>query len=454
MAERDQAVPRGLPRRKFLAGAAAAGLGLASGRARAQAGSRVGIGFIGVGGRGTALFGELLERQRSRGDVEITAVCDVWDRRTEDRVRDTGGKAKGYRDYRELLANPAVDAVVIATPDHWHSRQTIDAMRAGKDVYCEKPLTLYWRQAKEVAQAARETGRILQCGAGSGSDGRWHTIRDIVKEGGIGPLIWAQGGAFRNDPAGDWNWPIQPCRPGVDLDWEMWLGHRWKLAPRRPYDPERYSRFRKFWDYSGGLATDLLYHTFAHIAFAFDHAFPYRVTANGGQPVHNLQNDRREVPTLFTIQADFPNQSTCVLVGTQECDEELEEVVRGQKAVIRLLGRRVLVKPQGPFRAEMLEMAQRMECYRGAEIETHKDGDKTVLDQISVPSRYSYDHMGNWLECIRTRQQPTLNADRAYRVMVPIALSVLAYRQGRAVFFDPAREEVVDYNPMASRPSA
>jgi predicted dehydrogenase len=322
-------------------------------------------------------------------------------------------------------------------------------MHAGKDVYCEKPLTLYLEQAKQVATESEQTGKLLQCGAGSGSDGTWWTAGDIVKAGGIGPVIWLQGGAFRNDPGGDWNWPIQPCKPGVDLDWDMWLGHKFNLAPRRPYDSERYSRFRKFWDYSGGLATDLLYHGYAHLAIAIGHDLPYRVTANGGQPIHNLKNDKREVPTLFTIQADYPNQSTCFMIGTQECDDAIPDVVRGQKAVLTPGGPGLIVRPQEPFRGEMLDMAHTLDCYKGADLRTHKDGDKTVLDEILVPSRYNFDHMGNWLECLRTRKQPTMNAEKAYRVMVPIALSVMAYRQSKVIYFDPSAEKVVDRNPLA-----
>lgn len=451
-----------LTRKGFLQGAAAAAAGLGVMR-RAGASRRVdaakspdnkiGLGFVGVGGRGSALFGDM-NRDAAKYNFDIVAICDVWDKRTEARVRDTGGRAKGYRDYRELLANPAVDAVVIATPDHWHSKITIEAMRAGKDVYCEKPLTLYWEQAKEVAKVSRETGKVLQNGAGSGSDGRWWTIRDIIKQGGIGQLIWAQTGAFRNDPSGDWNWAIQPCKPGVDLDWDQWLGHKYRLAPKRSYDAERYSRFRKYWDYSGGLATDLLYHAYAHLALAFDHQFPHRVLAGGGQPIHNLANDNREVPTFFTVQADFPSQASCMMVGAQECEDPLVDTVRGQKAVITVSDGTIIVKPQAPFRKEFADMVHTLDCYRGAELVTTKNGDTTVLDQVLVPTKYRYDHVGNWVECIHSRQQPTINAERAYRVEIPIALSVMSYRQGKAIFFDPEKEAVVDYDPTASRSRA
>jgi len=146
MSSQDSRRSEGSTRREVLAGSAGIALAAAGRRsiASSQANSRIGLGFIGVGGRGTALFHDLLNRSKdAAAGIEIRAICDVWDRRTQDRVRDTQGNAKAYRDYRELLAQPGIDAVVIATPDHWHAKQTIDAMKAGKDVYCEKPLTLY-----------------------------------------------------------------------------------------------------------------------------------------------------------------------------------------------------------------------------------------------------------------------------------------------------------------------
>jgi hypothetical protein len=123
-------------------------------------------------------------------------------------------------------------------------------------------------------------------------------------------------------------------------------------------------------------------------------------------------------------------------------------MVRGQKGVLTQGGPGLIIRPQNPFRKEMLEMAHSLECYKKAEIVTHKNGDTTVLDELRVPNRYAFDHMGNWLEGIRTRKQPTMNAERAYKVMIPIALSVIAYRQSKTVYFDPQREMVVTSNPL------
>jgi len=461
MKEQPTSKPGSMGRRDFLrnaaVGAAAAGLGLRSvGQAQAQGpNDTINIGMIGVGGRGSHLSRDLSNRIKNGRNAAIVAVCDVWDVRAQaivDHVKNNNGTdAKRFRDYRELIETPDLDAVFIATPDHWHARISIEAMEAGLDVYCEKPMTLHWHEAKDVAEVAEETEAVFQCGAGSGSDGNWLTAGDIVREGGIGQLIWTQGGAFRNDPNGDWNWGIQGCDPETDLDWDMWLGHKFDLAEKRPYDPERYSRFRKYWEYSGGLSTDLLYHGYAHLIMGMVPQMPYRVMGAGANPVHTIENDNREVPTLFHILADYPLQHSLHMVGTQESTDGVPDLIRGQKASLAPGGPGVIVRPQGPFVSEMMDMANELDCYAEAELKTEERDGKTVLTEIHVPRRYDWgDHMDNWLNCIETREQPTLNARRAYLVQIPIALSVESYREGKVMFFDPDKERVVDELPDAT----
>ncbi len=442
-----------MSRRNFVKGATlgAAALSLASGARGTRvlgANDRLNIGVIGVGGRGSGLCGGLIRRsEKPEENLQVIGVCDVWDKRIRDAVDRSKGTATGFRDYRELLRMPDLDAVVIATPDHWHSKMSIAAMRAGKDVYCEKPVTLYWRQAKHVAQVAEKRGAVFQCGAQSSSEGRWWTAQDIIMEGGIGPLVWTQGGYFRNRPTGDWNYTIRDADPNKDLDWDMWLGWKWDLAPKRPYDPERFFRFRKYWDYSGGLATDLIYHIWSHLMIAIGPQFPFSVTGSGANPVHTLENDNREVPTIFHIIATFPTQHTAHIMATQENKTGEPDLIRGQKATLEP-GGELVIRPEEPFRDEMMELAHTLDCYKDANLVTEKKGDKEVLQEIQVPNKYNWgDHIGNWLQCIRTREQPTLNARRAYQAMIPIALSVVSYRKGRVVFFDPKKERVVDSMP-------
>jgi len=419
-------------RRHFLrrAGLGAAGLTLAGGflrHARSMSpNDRINIGLIGVGGRGSALLGELLGlKGDNRQNLQVVGVCDVYERRVQNAARRSEGKA--YADYRELIARPDVDAIVIATPDHWHARMTIDAMRAGKDVYCEKPMTLYWEEAKEVARVARETQRITQIGAGSASDDRYWQANRVLRDGGIGKVIWTQAGSFRNDTSGDWNWPIDadagPDAAGeAHVDWKAWLG----ATPERPWSPGRFFRFRKYWDYSGGQATDLLYHTLSHLVIALGPEFPKRVTASGGNYVFTLENDDREVPDTFHVLIDYPTNHTVALVATQVNQQRVPEMIRGQKASMAFVRdpRReeedqgyVEILPERPF------------------------ADEIPARRLEPEPRDS--HMENFLNGVRTRRECTLNAQTGYRVMVPIALSVKAYRENKVMLFDPEREELV-----------
>jgi hypothetical protein len=135
-------------------------------------------------------------------------------------------------------------------------------------------------------------------------------------------------------------------------------------------------------------------------------------------------------------------------MATQENKTGTTDRIRGQKATLEADGSTLIIRPEEPFRDEMMELAHTLDCYKDAKLVTEKKGDKEVLQEIQVSNKYDWgDHMDNWLGCMRTREQPTLNADRAYRVMVPIALSVIAYRQGRVVYFDPKKEKVVDSMP-------
>jgi len=391
---------------------------------------RLNLGVIGVGGRGGAILGEMLTlKNKYEFNIEVVAVCDVYERRLQAAAKRCNGKA--YRDYHELLAHPDLDAVAIATPDHWHARISMDAMKAGKDIYCEKPMTLYWEEAKEVARVARETKRITQIGVQSASEPRFWKAHEVISSGGIGQLIWSQTGSYRNDRQGDWNWPIDktagPDKTGLDrVDWKTWLG----AAPERPWEPERFFRFRKFWDYSGGQATDLLYHALGHHEVSLGFEFPKRVVASGGNYVFDLKNDHREVPDTFLVLIDYPTGHSTVLVSTQVNQTRVPETIRGQKATITFSGERsegepgkntLTITPEEPFREEVKEQ---------------------VIAFEREP-RDAYPHMKNFLECVRSRKECNLNATAGYKVMVAIGLSVKAYRENKVMLFDPEKEQVI-----------
>jgi len=407
---------RRFDRREFIrgsaAGAAAAVLGAPAIARSAQPSDLVRVAVIGVGGRGNAHLSDLLTRSKDpRQKVRVTAVCDVWDKRVEAAAR--RADCKPYKDYRRLLEDPNVDAVVIATPDHWHGQISIDAMEAGKDVYCEKPMTLHWEEAKKVYQCQQRTGRVYQCGAQGTSRDQYWKARELIHKGALGKLIWSQCGVFRNVPSGDWNWPIDDSAdPTKNLDWKMWLGP----APEVPFSPDRYFRFRKYWDYSGGVATDLLYHTVSETETAIGPEFPTRVVASGG----NYVLKEREVPDTFHMLVNYPSGHTLFAVSTQESTEGIGGIViRGEKATLKFEKSTCVVEPQPAW--------------------------KGFAKRLEVATTPRPNHMSNWLEAIRAHKPEMCHLDAlsAYKVMVAIDLAVRSYRLDKVMLFDPEKQELI-----------
>ncbi len=264
------------------------------------ANDRINVGFVGCGGRMNTHISRVMERNKERGDVQAVAVNDIWDKRKQ-RAREATGvdERSVYHDYREVCGRSDVDVVVIASPDHWHYAQTMEALRNGKDVYLEKPMTYTVDEAKEIADAVKASGRVLQVGSQYASMDHFWKARKAIKDGLLGEVVWASGGFGRNrNQRGEWNYAIDPEASEKTLDWKAFLGS----APKRPFDPERYFRWRKYWDYSGGIATDLFYHSVSPLLVAIGGEFPLRVTSSGGIYV---QKDR-EVPDTFFMNVDYP----------------------------------------------------------------------------------------------------------------------------------------------------
>ena len=245
------------PRRSFLRATAAvsAAAAAASQLRAAGANDRLGIGVIGCGGRGGSHMYAYAQLAQRGVNVRIAAVCDVYKPRLA-RAADAH-KAAAYMRHEDLLADSGVDVVSIATPDHVHGAQTIDAVRAKKDVYCEKPFT-HWRQfevTKRAIAEVKKSGRVFQLGTQGMSDRAWHQAAALIKEGAIGKPIHAECGYFRVGDWGERGMPIDDpnARPGPDLNWEAFLGD----SPKRPFDVSRFFRWRMYEDYAGGPVTDL-----------------------------------------------------------------------------------------------------------------------------------------------------------------------------------------------------
>jgi predicted dehydrogenase len=409
-------------RRGFLK---AAGIGVAS-MAAMPAWARV------IGANDRLNVAVILEHRTNKADVEVVALCDVYQRRLNAASKKVPG-AKTYTHHQDLLQRSDIDAVFIATPDQWHAPITMTAMLSGKDVYVEKPITHTLEEAKVVAHKAAELNRVVQVGVQGLSWRRWPKIRQIIQSGMIGQVVEVQGTYSRNDPAGDWNWPIDagtgPDGVGENhIDWEQWLGS----APKRPFDADRFFRFRKYWDYSGGIATDLHYHIVAPFHVAIANEFPTKVAGMGGLWVYN---DARETPDTFLTAADYPSKYSMTIQSSQVNENGPTTMLRGTKATIHISDEwegppsrqydYADIIPEGPN-------AQEFAKEHGADM-VRVDGVGNEGDLL---------HVDNFLQCVRTRHQPNCPADLGYKVLASIDLSVRSYREGKIYYFDPVTEQV------------
>jgi predicted dehydrogenase len=236
----------------------------------------------------------------------------------------------------------------------------------------------------------------------------------VIRGGKLGKLVWVTGGVYRNNPAGDWNYPIDPACTPRTLDWNAFLGP----APKRPFDPERYFRYRKYWDYSGGVAHDLIAHVLSHLQVCIGAEFPSRVSAAGGIYVHH----DRETPDTFSMQVEYPSQYLATLYCTQTTKQGIELVIRGEQASIRFSGRQtgfreLFVTPEEPF------------------------ADKVEPMKVAAEPRMGHDE--NFIHCMRTRERPHCDTLTGYKVMVALDLANRSWREGKIFRFDPRKQRIL-----------
>jgi len=297
-------------RRQFIrqsaAGATALGLFLNGKRVQLEAAplpkpaspnDRVNVGFIGYGIRGCYL----MENVKQTGQANLVAVADCYQGHLDRAKERTDGTIETYfAQYKKLLDRKDLDAVVIATPDHWHTPIVLDAVAAGKDVYIEKPMTYCIEEGPKIIEAAKRTNRMVQAGSQWVSAPMHIKAKEIVQSGKIGKVTKVIAFYNRNSSTGAWNYPIPPdLKNGVNFNWEEWLGP----APKRPFDAERVFRYRKYWDYSGGISTDLFVHLINTIHFVMDAPMPDTVAAIG---CILARHDGREVPDTLDALFDYP----------------------------------------------------------------------------------------------------------------------------------------------------
>ena len=429
--------PKQPSRRRFMKTAAAAAGALTFGGLIPStvlgANDRINFGVIGVGGMGTSHVRSLVGRSEE-DNIEVVAVSDCFKRRITNAVNICKGKnnnAEGYLDYHKLLERKDINAVLIATPDHWHSKLSIEAMESGKHVYCEKPLTLTVEQALEVRDAVKRLGKKLQVGPNYTADDQFWKARDIIKTDRIGKVTWAQGSYNRNPRAdsafgalGTINETAGPFESGENyIDWDMWLGWKWNLAPKIPWNPDHFFRFRRYFRYNGGVATDLLYHRLAPLLIALageNGEYPSRVNAGGGL---YIQKDGRDVPDVFMMTVDYPSEYTVFLESVLTNNTSIPTRIYGQYGTIEFTGDPVMTG-NGDFVKEFREK-------------------NNGYDKVTVHAENGRDLEGNFIDAIRKDEKLFCNVDLGCTTMVAIKMAVESFRQGKTLLWDAKNEKVI-----------
>lgn len=388
----------------------------------AGANSRLRLGVIGCGGMANAHMSGLLTMKES-DNVEIAAICDVYQKRLDAAVQKTGGKP--FSRYKDLLSQQDLDYVLIATPEHWHHQMTLDALDAGKHVYVEKPMTHTIREAQDVVKRAQASKLKLQVGVQGMSDESYEVANSYIREGTLGKVVMAQIDYSRNYAGDFWAYDLDPdAKPGVNLDWNAWLGP----APKRPWDPYRYFQWRRYWDYSGGIATDLFIHRVTRILKSVGLTFPERVVATGG--TWNFTESIAEIPETFNMLLDYPGGPTVALISSMANDTPIDHVIRGHKATLQFNREGFVITPQEAVREDLPGPEQR----RAREVRL-LNYRKTGAEDVKL-------HHRNLHNAIRNGEELRCDVLLGYYGVVAACMGVQSFRERAYLKWNRERERV------------
>jgi predicted dehydrogenase len=393
---------------------------------------RVRLGMIGVGNRGDQLLDALLVHK----DCEIAAFCDVYEPYLEAAQKKVGGKATLHHDFRKLVEQKDLDAVVIATPDHWHALQFVAACRAGKDVYVEKPLSLTIAEGQKMVAVAQETGRITQVGLHRRSSSFIQEAVRQIRGGAIGKVTVAKCYHLRNEsPQGIGNPP--DGEPPAGLDWDLWLGP----APKVPFNPNRcLYKFRWFWDYSGGQLTNFGAHYLDVIQWALGQDAPQGVFAIGGK---YAIADNRETPD--TMEAIWEYPGTLVMMSEIDANQSPGNL-RGCELEFRGTNGTMLINEGSGFEiipesTRTSELPALSPLYRKENAQQSRAARKTREPLVVRGRAETADHTRNFLDCVKSRKPANCPVEVGHRSTSATLVAKIAFRLGRHLAWDGKAEK-------------
>jgi predicted dehydrogenase len=418
--------------------------GLAAAGQSASPSDRIRIATIGFGGMG---MGDTKYAVSVPG-VELAAVCDIYDGRLT-RAREVhGDRVFTTRDYREVLARKDIDAVIVATPDHWHATLSIAAMEAGKDVYCEKPMVQSVGDGKAVIAAQQRTGRIFQVGSQYVTSAVYQKARDLVQAGAIGRLTMVEAWLDRNTALGAWQYSIPPDASPATVDWDRFLGK----APHRPFEAMRLFRWRNYQDYGTGVAGDLFVHLLSGLHLVTGSTGPERILATGGL---RYWTDGRDVPDVMFAMLDYGKQASHSEF-TMSLRVNLKSGVPEERFGFRFMGTDGVITTSmsaltlekapperepgysiGTFPKAVQEEFLRQ--YRQKYPPARQPAAKIEAVKFAPPAGYDahQEHHRVFYQAVRSRKKPVEDAVFGFRAAGPALLANTSYFEKRICHWDP-----------------
>ncbi len=412
------------PSRRSFVKTTAAALAAAPGLLHAQgANEKLNLGWIGSGSRGNYLQERFYMAKIP--NARITWVCDAYDghlTRAIDKIQTLGGnRPKTTKDFRDVLADESVDAVVIATPEHLHHMMTLAAIKAGKHIYVEKPLAHTIEEGEEIVAAAKKSKSVIQVGTQNRSNSLYHMARDMVRQGYIGDIHYVRAFWYRNslpnNPA--WRYRIPEDADVSNTDWEAFLGP----APKRPFDKRRFYQWRLYWDYSGGISTDLLVHQTDITHFVCDKRVPLSCMASGGIYRWTDPDDDREVPDCLSAIYEYPGKFhinySCYFGNAHY---GYGEQFMGNEGTIEVLNRQYLNFYPETFRGKAPpRVAARKEV------------------KLYLPRNDNYAveaHIRNWINAIRGLEKLIAPVEVGQEAAISGHMATLSYKNSKKILWD------------------
>ncbi|MFC1557809.1 Gfo/Idh/MocA family protein [candidate division KSB1 bacterium] len=479
----------GISRRNFIKNTAkgTAGLVLGTGMAsyasimpliKRSPNNKIGIGIIGVGIRGKQLLSSIgylhpdarisktrhVAFQSGVSDeyklpaIELRGICDVYDGALQygkEIAENSKMKPTLYKEYRKMLESKDIDAVIIATPDHWHATMGIDAAKAGKDFYVEKCMTHTIQEAKDLVKAVKVNKVVMQLGHQGRQDEINKKAHEFVQKGLLGKITLVEAYTNRNTPRGAWQYDIPEDGSPKTVDWGKFQGK----APWREFDVNRVFRWRLFWDYGTGLSGDLLTHEWDNVSHILGTGIPHSAVASGG--VYYFK-DGRDVPDVFQVILEYPERDLTVSYhATLANSYNRGQLYMGTDATMNMTGG-INIYPDR-YSERYREKNKQLELRNAlASLAAQAEGRKRLEAVTAATEKWTIDrgllytftedgkridtamlHMKNFFECILSRQKADCNEDIGYQEAISAHMATQSYLQGRKIVWDPVREKIV-----------